>query len=53
MFQVLLSSEDLLMMIDEASGGTCNCSNGSGKRAGSHGTVNLGTFLKIMDNAAW
>ncbi len=41
-FQVLLSNEDLKMMIDEVSG-----------KKGEAGTVNLNTFILIMEKSSW
>jgi hypothetical protein len=43
--QVLLSTEDLRMMIDEVSG-----RKGIGNETG---TVNLKTFLQIMEKSSW
>ena len=46
--QVLLSSEDLKMMVEEASRTSCRCSSG-----GSHCTVDSQTFHSIMEHSTW
>jgi hypothetical protein len=46
--QVLLSTEDLRMMVEEASGTSCNCGSG-----GKHGTVSSITFHSIMEHSTW
>ncbi len=47
--QVLLSSDDLKMMMDEVTIGRGNSSSSDG----SPPTVNLRTFLLIMEHSAW
>ena len=47
--QVLVSEEDLRLMIEEVAG--INASRNSGKV--SAGNIDLESFLKVMDNAPW
>ena len=51
-FQILLSSEDLKMMIDEVSGRKGSGFDKRGTPLGP-GTVNLQTFLQLMGNSSW
>jgi hypothetical protein len=46
--QVLLSKDDLKMMIDEVSGDHCSAAEDC-----TVSTVNIETFLLIMENTAW
>jgi len=48
-FKVLLSTEDLKLMIEEAAISRCSCNGGGG----SHGTVDLETFLSILKYSTW
>jgi hypothetical protein len=50
--QVLLSSEDLKMMIDEVSGRNSSGADIRGNSTGP-GSVNLKTFLLIMEKSSW
>ncbi len=50
LFQVLLSKEDLKMMMDEVSDKLWSDSAAESCPAG---TVNLAIFLRIMENSAW
>jgi hypothetical protein len=49
---MLLSSEDLKMMVDEVSGRRGSGFDIRGTPLGA-GTVNLQTFLQIMGNSSW
>ncbi len=49
-FQMLLSTEDLKMMMDELT--DAQPMEAEDNRAG-HGTVNLKTFLQIMEKSTW
>jgi hypothetical protein len=51
LWQVLLSTEDLNRMIDEVSGNQIG--GFESNTSGSVGTVNLRTFLLIMEHSSW
>ncbi len=45
--QVCLSTEDLKMIVEESSTFSCSCS------IGQHGTVDIKTFLAILEHSTW